>query len=201
MNTIMDSLRIARDATQIGANKLQTSQPEAVHHKCDRDPVTDIDLGIQHDIADYLHKTTPEIPLLAEESVEHPDINAANGFGSRPDRRNVELRPRVAPVSVSLALMYGGETVVAVTYAPLLHRTYHAVKDQGAFLNGHRIGVSRTSRLTEAIVSLGDYAVGHDAAALNEQRLALTAELVPRVERIRMVGAATLDLAFVAEGR
>jgi myo-inositol-1(or 4)-monophosphatase len=30
--------------------------------------------------------------------------------------------------------------------------------------------------------------------------LALTAELVPLVERIRMVGAATLDLAFVAEG-
>jgi myo-inositol-1(or 4)-monophosphatase len=49
-------------------------------------------------------------------------------------------------------------------------------------------------------VSLGDYAVGTDAAKLNEQPLALTAELVPRVERIRMVGAATLDLAFVAEG-
>ena len=54
MNTIMDLLRIARDATQIGANKLQSSQPEAVHHKGDRDLVTDIDLGIQHDIADYL---------------------------------------------------------------------------------------------------------------------------------------------------
>lgn len=49
-------------------------------------------------------------------------------------------------------------------------------------------------------MSLGDYAVGHDAGRLNEHRLALTAELVPRVERIRMIGAATLDLAFVAEG-
>ena len=35
---------------------------------------------------------------------------------------------------------------------------------------------------------------------INRQRLALTAELTPRVERIRMIGAATLDLAFVAEG-
>jgi myo-inositol-1(or 4)-monophosphatase len=201
MNTIMDFLRIARDATQIGANKLQTSQPDAVHHKGDRDLVTDIDLGIQHDIADYLQKTTPEIPLLAEESVEHPDINKAEWLWVLDPIDGTSNFVHGLPLcSVSLALMYGGQTVVAVTYAPLLGRTYHAVKDQGAFLNGHRIGVSRTPRLSEAIVSLGDYAVGHDAAALNEQRLALTAALVPRVERIRMVGAATLDLAFVAEG-
>ena len=35
---------------------------------------------------------------------------------------------------------------------------------------------------------------------INRQRLALTAELTPRVECIRMIGAAMLDLAFVAEG-
>jgi myo-inositol-1(or 4)-monophosphatase len=96
--------------------------------------------------------------------------------------------------------MYRGTTVVAVTQAPLLGRTYHAVEDQGAFLNGRPINVSHSNRLSEAIVSLGDYAVGHEAATHNESRLALTAELVPRVERIRMIGAATLDLAFVAEG-
>jgi myo-inositol-1(or 4)-monophosphatase len=96
--------------------------------------------------------------------------------------------------------MHWGRTVVAVTHAPLQGRTYHAVKDAGAFLNGQPITTSRTDRLSEAIVSIGDYAVGHDAAAYNRHRLALTAELVPRVERIRMVGAATLDLAFVAEG-
>src|SRR6202000_703093 len=54
--------------------------------------------------------------------------------------------------------------------------------------------------LTTSVVSLGDYAVGPGAADQNRLRLALTAELIPRVERIRMIGAATLDLAFVAEG-
>jgi myo-inositol-1(or 4)-monophosphatase len=50
-----------------------------------------------------------------------------------------------------------------------------------------------------AIVSLGDYAVGPGAAVQNHQLLTLTGELIPRIERIRMIGAATLDLAFVAE--
>ncbi len=48
--------------------------------------------------------------------------------------------------------------------------------------------------------TIGDYAVAPGAEAHNRRRLALTAKLVPLVERIRMVGAATLDLAFVADG-
>ena len=77
MKTHQDFLEIACDAAQIGATTLETSHPDAVHHKGDRDLVTDIDLAIQRDIDDYLRKTTPDIPLLAEESVELPDINTA----------------------------------------------------------------------------------------------------------------------------
>ncbi|SLE11244.1 inositol-1-monophosphatase [Mycobacteroides abscessus subsp. bolletii] len=49
-------------------------------------------------------------------------------------------------------------------------------------------------------MSLGDYATGPNADERNQHRLKLTAQLVARVERVRMFGAATLDLAFVAEG-
>ncbi|GLE54047.1 inositol monophosphatase family protein [Mycobacterium montefiorense] len=201
MKTYDDLFKIACDATQIGAITLETSNPDAVHHKGDRDLVTDIDLAIQRDIDDYLRKATPDIPLLAEESPAQPDIDTAEWLWVLDPIDGTSNFVHGLPLcSVSLALMYRGTTVVAVTHAPLLGRRYHAIQNQGAFLNGEPIDVSGSTRLAEAIVSLGDYAVGHDAAALNEPRLALTAELVPRVERIRMVGAATLDLAFVAEG-
>jgi myo-inositol-1(or 4)-monophosphatase len=201
MKTHQDFLEIACDAAQIGAKTLKTSHPDTVQHKGDRDLVTDIDLAIQRDIDDYLGKTTPDIPLLAEESVDLPDINTAEWLWVLDPIDGTSNFVHGLPLcSVSLALMYRGTTVVAVTHAPLLGRTYHAIEDEGAFLNGQPINVSHSNRLAEAIVSLGDYAVGHEAAAHNESRLALTAELVPRVERIRMIGAATLDLAFVAEG-
>ncbi|WP_324617660.1 inositol monophosphatase family protein, partial [Mycobacteroides abscessus] len=79
-------------------------------------------------------------------------------------------------------------------------RTYHATKDGGAYVNGAPITASDTNQLTDAIVSLGDYATGPNADERNQHRLKLTAQLVARVERVRMFGAATLDLAFVAEG-
>jgi myo-inositol-1(or 4)-monophosphatase len=145
--------------------------------------------------------------------VQHPGaivqrLDGLHVFGLQGQVEHVQvlgdplrLGPTGCPTcSVSLALMHRGGPVVAVTHAPLLSRTYHGIKDSGAFLNGEPISVSGTKRLNAAIVSLGDYAVGPEAATLNQQRMALTAELIPRVERIRMIGAATLDLAFVAEG-
>jgi myo-inositol-1(or 4)-monophosphatase len=201
MKTNQDFLEIAWQATQIGADTLGSSHPGSVHHKGDRDLVTDIDLAIQRDIADYLTQTTPDIELLAEESRRQPNIDTAEWLWVLDPIDGTSNFVHGLPLcAVSLALLHCGRTVVAVTRAPLLGRTYHAIKDNGAFLNGQPITTSHTDSLNEAIVSLGDYAVGTEAATQNQHRLALTAELVPRVERIRMFGAATLDLAFVAEG-
>ncbi|HEY3994479.1 MAG TPA: inositol monophosphatase family protein [Mycobacterium sp.] len=201
MKTIQELFEIAWQATQIGATKLKKSQPGSVQHKGDRDLVTDIDLGIQRDIDAYLARTTPDIALLAEESEQQPDIDSAEWLWVLDPIDGTSNFVHGLPLcAVSLALLCGGQPVVAVTNAPLLAKTYHAIKDTGAFLNGERIKVSDTDSLSGSIVSLGDYAVGHEAASRNLARLALTGELVPRVERIRMIGAATLDLAFVAEG-
>jgi myo-inositol-1(or 4)-monophosphatase len=201
MKTHDEFLEIAWQAAQIGAKTLGTAQPGTVQHKGDRDLVTDIDLTIQHDIAEFLRTATPDIPLLAEESTEQPDIATTEWVWVLDPIDGTSNFAHGLPLcSVSLALLHHGSAVVAVTHAPLLGRTYHAVRGEGAFLNGKSMSVSRAGSLNEAIVSLGDYAVGPDAEAHNRRRLALTAELVPLVERIRMVGAATLDLAFVAEG-
>ena len=55
-------------------------------------------------------------------------------------------------------------------------------------------------QLREAIVAIGDYATGPGAARKNETQLAATVSLTPRVHRIRMLGTAALDLAWLAAG-
>ncbi|OBH54824.1 inositol monophosphatase family protein [Mycobacterium sp. E2479] len=201
MKTMQALFEIAWQATQIGATTLKKSQPRSVLHKGDRDTVTDVDLAIQRDIATYLAQVTPDIALLAEESEHQPHIETSEWLWVLDPIDGTSNFVHGLPLcAVSLALLHAGRAVVAVTHAPLLGRTYHAVEGKRAFVNGQRITASATDSLSGAIVSLGDYAVGHDAGRLNQHRLALTTELVPRVERIRMIGAATLDLAFVAEG-
>lgn len=201
MKTMQELFEIAWQATQIGATTLKKSQPSSVQLKGDRDTVTDVDLTIQRDIAAYLAQTTPDIALLAEESEQQPEIQTSEWLWVLDPIDGTSNFVHGLPLcAVSLALLHAGRAVVAVTHAPLIGKTYHAIEGKGAFVNGQRITASATESLSEAIVSLGDYAVGHDAGRLNQHRLALTTELVPRVERIRMIGAATLDLAFVAEG-
>jgi myo-inositol-1(or 4)-monophosphatase len=191
----------AWQATQIGADILASAHPQSVRKKGDRDLVTDVDLRIQRDITNYLAHATPQISIYGEESSSRPDLAAAELLWVLDPIDGTSNFVHGLPLcAVSLALLHHGEPTIALTRAPLLNRTYHAIRHHGAFLNGDPIAASGTTDLVDAIVSMGDYAVGDDASARNQRRLALTAALVPRVERIRMFGAATLDLAFLAEG-
>ncbi|MGH3067843.1 MAG: inositol monophosphatase family protein [Streptosporangiaceae bacterium] len=113
------------------------------------------------------------------------------------------------------ALLQDGRPVLAVIDAPFLGHRYHAIEGRGAYtstgtsstgtsgpgLSGTRLSVATTVRLRDAVVAIGDYAVGEDADRKNEARLAATTRLAARVHRIRMLGTAALDLAWVAEGR
>lgn len=192
---------IASRATQLGADMLETARPQSVQHKGDRDLVTDVDLSIQRRITAYLTQATPGIDLLGEENAHHINLAVPEYLWVLDPIDGTSNFVHALPLyAVSLALLRHGQPIIAVTRAPVLHRTYHAIAGRGAYRNGQPITASTTTDLTEAIVTLGDYAVGPDAAARNHDRLALTAALVPRVERIRMLGTATLDLALLAEG-
>ncbi|MEU9806875.1 inositol monophosphatase family protein [Mycobacterium sp. NPDC050853] len=196
-----DFLETAWHATAMGAGILASAHPGVVHKKGDRDLVTDADLEIQRQIIAHLSRATPDIEVLAEESAHQPDPATAERLWVLDPIDGTSNFVHGLPLcAVSLALLDHGHPVVAVTRAPLLQRTYHATKDGGAYLNGHPIAASGTNQLDEAIVSVGDYATGQDADDRNQHRLALTGALAARVERIRMFGAATLDLAFVAQG-
>ena len=91
--------------------------------------------------------------------------------------------------------------MVAAIVAPLLDLRYIATKGGGAFGNGVQLQTSKQIDLAQSIVSIGDYAVGDNAAEKNKFRLRLTTLLAERTERVRMFGSAALDLVWVAEGR
>jgi myo-inositol-1(or 4)-monophosphatase len=51
------------------------------------------------------------------------------------------------------------------------------------------------------MVALGDYATGPDAAERNLARVRISAVLAARAQRVRMLGSAAIDLAWVAAGK
>ncbi|TYB31107.1 MAG: inositol monophosphatase, partial [Candidatus Mcinerneyibacterium aminivorans] len=81
---------------------------------------------------------------------------------------------------------------------PIKEETFYAVKNMGAYLNDNIITVSSNNKLSESMVATG-FAYDRDKSGNNNldnfKRLALKAK------GIRRMGAAALDLAYVASGR
>lgn len=97
---------------------------------------------------------------------------------------------------ISIGLEVKGELVLGVVDAPKLGMRFHAVKGQGAFLNGQPIRVSNRTRFQDGLFATGFF--GHDNT-LDEQ-LAMVARTIRDARGIRRAGAAALDLCFVAQG-
>ncbi len=100
--------------------------------------------------------------------------------------------------AVSIALERDGQIVAGVVFNPAQDELFVAERGGGAFVNDRRIRVSARNRLPEALFGTGAPFLGHGdhAGYLYELR-----QVMAESAGIRRMGAASLDLAYVAAGR
>ncbi|MBQ1074894.1 inositol monophosphatase [Micromonospora sp. C31] len=192
-------LPVAIEAVARAGEDMRRKPPGALTAKGDRDMASALDYEIERSVRELLRIATPDIGFLGEE-------DGISGSGELqwvldPIDGTANFVRGIPLCAVSLGLLHNGEAVLGVIELPFPGNRYAAAQGGGATVDGKPIRVSQTSRLSEAIVAIGDYAVGEDAAAKNRLRLALTARLAESVQRVRMTGTAALDLAWLAEGR
>lgn len=96
----------------------------------------------------------------------------------------------------SLGFEYKGQMEVAVVDAPEMGWRYHAVRGQGAFLNGKPIQVSPRSQFREGLFATGFSSSDNTL----DVQMELVAHVIHHARGIRRLGAAALDLCLVAEG-
>jgi len=194
-----DLLPIAMEAVRRAAEAMRHQSPGKLTVKGDRDVASELDYAIERDVRAFLAAETPEIGFLGEE--EGPTGSAEMRWTLDPIDGTANFLRGLPMCAVSLALVDRDEAVLGVIELPFLGSRFTAAKADGAYANGREIRASSTSHLNDAIVAIGDYAVGPDAEARNRLRLALTAQLAAEVQRVRMTGSAALDLAWLAEGK
>lgn len=100
--------------------------------------------------------------------------------------------------AVSVALEVAGDLLLGVIRDPLRGETFAAVRDRGAMLNGRPIGVSGSTRMDAALFGTG---IPFGTMPHIDDHAADIARLVPHCAGVRRMGAAALDLAYVAAGR
>jgi myo-inositol-1(or 4)-monophosphatase len=194
-------LTVALEAVTIARELMRSRAPGLLTAKGDRDMATELDYAIERAVRAHLRDRTPAVPILGEEEGVTGDRGGDLLWVLDPVDGTANLVHGIPLCGVSLGLVRRDRPVLGVIDLPFLGTRYSAVEHAGAHLGDRRIGTSTASSLHDAVVAIGDYAVGADAAEKNRLRLALNEQLAGRAQRVRMLGSAAIDLAWVAEGK
>ena len=84
-----------------------------------------------------------------------------------------------------------------MVFAPYLNELFHAVRGQGAFMNGKKIVASLKSDIQEAVIATG-FPV--DKNLTKDNNLDNFSKVLPLVRDMRRLGSAAVDISYVACG-
>ncbi|MHC5037652.1 MAG: inositol monophosphatase family protein [Planctomycetota bacterium] len=191
------ALDLARRAGAILMEGWRDLEGLDVDFKGQRDPVTEIDRASERFLRKAIGERYPLDRVLGEEEGEGGRAEGERLWIVDPLDGTVNYMHGHPVFAVSIALHVGGRVEVGVVHAPHLDETFHAVAGEGAFRNGKRIHVSPTADLSASLLATG-FAYNRSDTAQNNldnfSRLSLSAL------GLRRMGAASLDLAWVACG-
>ena len=98
---------------------------------------------------------------------------------------------------ISIALMHKNRPLIGIVHDFNNKETFTAIKNNGAYLNGESIHVSKNLKPQDAILATGFPAQAHNSIdTINK-----TINTFSQWKKIRMLGSAALSLAYVASGR
>ena len=162
------------------------------------DFVTQADLKAEKIVHDQLMKARPTYGFLGEESQEEKGTDGAHRWIVDPLDGTTNFLHGIPQFAVSIALERNGEIVAGVIFNPGTDELYTAEKGGGAFLNDRRIRVAARRVLSDCVVGCG---VPHLGRGDHGKFLVELRHVMGEVAGVRRLGAASLDLAYVAAGR
>ncbi len=195
--------------------------PKRVNFTDAHDIKLELDVRCQKLIERNLRAAFPEISLLGEEGCAG-DANAEYRWVVDPIDGTVNYFFGMPHAAVSIALQKRGEcrvasdgnntrnraqflvtshmshvTLLGVIYCPFTDELWTVIRGGPTRLNGRVVRVSRRRNVNEAVVAMG--------FSKSKQNLAKSLphlnRLARRTKKIRIMGSAALELAYVASGR
>ena len=175
--------------------RTQEARRQATLQRTEHDVKLVLDHECQAVAQTVIHGAFPDHHFMGEEG-------GAAGDGSRPQwivdpiDGTVNFTHGLPYWCSSVAVQMDGRTVAGAVYAPVLDRCYTASLACPASCNGRPIQVSSTADLAHALLLTG---MERNFDQYPESTRVITA-IVEKVQKIRLLGAAALDLCVVADG-
>jgi len=193
---------LARGAGKRIRERLQAHETFTIETKSSpTDLVTEIDRDIEQWLAERIKETYPEHGMLGEEGTDRQG-ESLHGDGYRwivdPIDGTTNFIHQQINFCISIALYRGDEGVVGVVYDPMREEMFWGSRGEGAFLNGKRLDIRAPKVLAESLI-------GTSLMWFRRTRKMGLLDHIYTIARksrgIRALGAAALEMAYVAAGR
>jgi myo-inositol-1(or 4)-monophosphatase len=191
-------LQTAEDAARLAGASLkkvfgeEVVVNEAKHH----DLKIQLDKDTQELLTRYILSQFPGHAILGEEGGE-----GSGGKGVEwildPIDGTVNLAYGIPHFCISVACRIDGKVAAGAIYDPQRDELFSAANGKGATLNGKKITVSARKNIEETIMAIGFSKTVQSV----EKCLELYQYYACRARKLRAMGSAALDLAYIAAGR
>ena len=192
---------IAEEAGELARTRRQEGVRLAATKSSLADIVTEADREVEALIRARLRAARADDGFLGEESGAEVGSSGITWVVD-PIDGTVNYAYGIPAYNVSIAAVRGEpdpatwEALAGAVNAPALGETFTAARGHGAWVNGSRLAVTAETP-AGALLATG---FGYDPAT-HEGDIATVARVMPMARDLRRMGAAALDLAFVAAGR
>lgn len=191
-------LEVAKEAAQAAGGLLrsQFGRPLTVDESLAHDIKLELDKRSQALIESLILSRFPGHAIYGEEGVRG-DQNSEYQWVIDPIDGTVNFFYSIPHFAVSIALRQNRRIIAGVIYDPMRDELWAVASGGSPTLNGQPVRVSERASLGEAIVSVG---VAKSLDTINAG-LPVFEKMVRNAKKCRMMGSASLDIAYVACGR
>jgi myo-inositol-1(or 4)-monophosphatase len=188
--------RAAREAGALLHGAMELARTEVATKSTRTDMVTEMDRASEEAIVGMILRDRPHDAVAAEEGGKRAGTSGVRWIIDPLDGTTNYLYGHPG-FAVSIAAEVAGVVVAGVVLDVVHDELFSAIAGGGAHRDGATIACSTKADCATALVATG---FGYDPDRRRAQA-AMLVELLPRVRDIRRVGAAAVDLCYVACGR
>ena len=190
-------IKIIKEAGEILKEGYYTKKD--ITFKAKKDLVTQYDVAVEKFLKKKFSKKFKDFNLIAEES-DNANIEFNNSIIIDPIDGTTNFVNGVPHTAISVGVYKNKKPYLAVVYNPILDELYTAKIGKGAYLNGKKLKVSNENDFQKSLLATGfPYTSNTNEDDLNDvlKKIKL---ILPLCQDLRRLGAASLDLCYIAKG-
>jgi len=162
--------------------------------------VTKYDKEVEAFLIKHIKPLYSDFEIVGEESFKGGKL-PKKGIFIDPIDGTTNFVHKIPHLGISVGIWDGGKPIEAVVYNPILDEFFWAKAGEGAYCNDKKISVTSEDALQNSIIATGFPYVKHEMGKEYHWVIDSIAKLLPKIRDIRRLGAAAIDLCYLAQGK